>query len=108
MAKPTTYVFRIGDVDSGDGVYFSWLIDAASEEEAVRRSKEAMADSADGGGEPLYIETNGSPTPESDEDREKVHAGVLRVNPDRITAANIVESYEAYDRVGHESRGGGT
>lgn len=100
MTNPTTYVFAVGGVDSGDGVYFSWLVDAASETEAVERSREALALSVDGGGEPLFVETSGSPSAEADEDRSKMHAGVLRVDPERVTARNIITSYAAYDAEG--------
>ena len=44
----------------------------------------------------MFVETDGSPSAKDDEDRSKIHAGVLRVDPERVTARNIITSYAAY------------
>lgn len=75
------YTFTLGDVNYRPGLYFSWIIRAASEEEAVRSSRQLFE-----GDEPLELG--------HDEEDGNFYGLVLRANPDEIGPENIIDIHD--------------
>lgn len=84
------YTFHMGGVDheleTYKGLFFSWMVNASSAEEAVAISKRELAPSSDS--EALVIEEQWW------QGGVKLSGMIVGVDPAAISAANIIEVWE--------------